>query len=182
MKQSFSFLMNLVLWGLLASTSFAEVSVHGQGLTANLDHASLSRVLMKICEQADMDITIVDGSEYHKAIVSDVFDDVPLEQGLDRLLNGWNYGLIKSARTGALQTLIVLSRRTGVVERPSVETHVQVISNRLEEEDPDNVSEAVKTPEFASEKKIQTEEDLLNSAPPQVRGLIARMLGRDGEG
>ena len=174
MKQVISFGMIVGLCLFFTLHSHAEVHVHGQGLTVHLQKASLERVLKKIGRQAGFDIAILNESDYHKAVVSGALEDVPLEQGLARLLNGWNYGFSKDPTTGTLRQLIIVSRRTGVIETASVATQFQVISNKPEEKDPDHIEEP-NIPGFVEEERYLTDDDLLDNALPEVRELILQM-------
>lgn len=174
MKQIISLGMMIALCLLLTLHSHAEVHVHQQELTAYVKEASLAKILTKIGRQAGFDITVLNESDYQKAVVSDVLEDVPLEQGLERLLNGWNYGLSKDPTTSTIRKLIIVSRRTGIVETQSIATHVQIISNRFEEELGDSIEEP-NMPDFVEEESYLTDEDLLNNALPEVRELIAKM-------
>ena len=44
--------------------------------------------------------------------ISKRFWNLPLEEGLDRLLAGWNYGLHRNQSTGKIVTLYLVSRQT----------------------------------------------------------------------
>ncbi len=174
MKQVVSFGIIIALSVFFTHHSHAEVHVHEHELTAHLKEASLARVLKKIGRQAGFDIAVLNESDYHKAVVSYALENVPLEQGLERLLNGWNYGFSKNPTTGTVQRLIIVSRRTGVIETASVATHFQVISNNLEEKDPDHIEEPNR-PGFIEDEQYLTDEDLLANALPEVRKLIMQM-------
>ncbi len=181
MKQVISFGMIVALCLFFTLHSHAEVHVHQQELTAHVKKASLAKVLTKIGRQAGFDIAVLNESDYHKARVSDVLKDVPLEQGLARLLNGWNYGFSKDPTTGTVRQLIIVSRRTGVIETVSVATHFQTVSNRVEEADPDHRIEEQDIPGFVEEEPYLTDEDLLDNALPEVRELIMQMREQTDE-
>ncbi len=178
MKQVVTLGMIVTLCLFFALHSYAEVNVHGQGLTARLKNASLARVLTKIGRQAGIDIAVLNESDYHKAVVSDVLENIPLEQGLERLLNGWNYGFSKDPTTGTVRRLMIVSRRTGVIETSSIATHVQISSNSVKEKDPDHNIEEPNFRGFVEEEQYLTDEDLLKNALPEVRELIATMQGQ----
>ena len=178
MKKIVSSLKIMVLWVFLTPASYAEVIVHEQAITAHLERSSLSQVLMKIGQQAGIDIAVTKGSDYRKAVVSEVLENVPLEEGLSRLLNGWNYGLVKNANTGAIHILMVVSRRTEV-KPPSVNAQVQVMESRFEQENPEHNWEEWNSSDLADQPKYLTDEDLLNNAIPEVRKLIEEMQKGD---
>ncbi len=180
MKQVVSFGMIVALCLFFTLHSHAEVRVYGQAFTAHLKEASLERVLKKIGRQAGFDIAVLNEPNYHKALVSDVLEDVPLEQGLARLLNGWNYAFSKDSMTGTVRRLIIVSRRTGAIETASVGTRFQVISNKPEEKDPDHIEDP-NIPDFVEGKPYLTDDDLLANALPEVRKLIMQMQEKPDE-
>ena len=181
MKQILCLGMVAVMWSLFAFDCHAEVSVRGHDLNANLKGASLEKVILRISQQANIEVAVSNMPEYGKSMVSDIFKDLPLEQRLDRLLNGWNYALSKDPTTGKVRQLMIVSRRSGLSDAsPLAQQPLQVVSNSVEAEDPSQGFEEMDILEVDEEDAYLTDEDLLNNAPPEVRELIASMQGRDG--
>ncbi len=173
------------MWALVAMLFFAgdghaDVTVNGQDVTAHLADASLAKVMRQIGQKAGIQIDILHKADYHNAVISDVFENMPLEQGLDRLLNGWNYGLSKDPKTGLVRRLMIVSRRSSVGEMSLNPAPIQIVVTIHEEHDSGQMFEEEGVPDLVDEDSYQTDEDLLNDAPPEVRELIARMQGGAG--
>ncbi len=171
----------LTIWVLFAFDSHAEVRVNGQKLSANLRNTSLANVMNQIEVEAGINVTVFTTSKYTEATISAVFEEIPLELGLGRLLNGWNYALSKDPITGTVKSLIVVSRRMGVEETNITAVPTQIVLTELEGKDSGAPFEEEQGPDFLKEKPFQTDEELLSNAPPDVREFITRMQGKDEE-
>ncbi|MCA9473023.1 MAG: hypothetical protein MRJ96_09350 [Nitrospirales bacterium] len=180
MNKTVSIWVAVGMWLLFTFDCHAEVRVSGHDLSVNLEDASLARVMEQIGWEAGIDIAIMNALDYRNAVISEAFTDMPLEQGLDRLLNGWNYGLSKDPASGAVRTVMIVSRRTSEAEAHPVDTNVQIISNKLERNDSDQDLEDMTGQEFADEKTYLTDEELLNDTPPEMRELILSMQEQNG--
>ncbi|GJL65299.1 MAG: hypothetical protein NPIRA05_02700 [Nitrospirales bacterium] len=174
-------LVMIVMLFLFSIEGYAEVRVNGQNVTVNLSRASLAKVMRQIGQEMGIHIDIVNSAEYNNAVISAFFEDVPLEQSLDHLLNGWNYGLSKDPKTGNVRTLMIVSHRLSVGNTNAHSVPASIVSNGLVRQDVDQDLEEEGVPDFVDEGPHRTDEDLLNDAPPEVRELISQMQKRDGE-
>ncbi|GJL54657.1 MAG: hypothetical protein NPIRA02_17890 [Nitrospirales bacterium] len=158
----------------------ADVIVNERTLTAHLTDASLVAVMDQIARQTGIRIDVVDTTKYVNSMISDTFEDMPLEQGIERLLNGWNFGLSKDPVSGAVRTLMIVSHRTGIEEIGALAVPRQVDPNVPEGSDTSRAFEEEEAPpNFIDEEPYRSDDELLDAAPPEVRELITRMQKRD---
>jgi len=171
-----------------------EIIVENQAVTADISNESLAKTIEKISRQIGIDVEILDVQDYRTTLISDVFHHLPLGEAIERLLNGWNYGLTKDPKTGNIQMLMVVSRRydTGDSSAPFLSTQVQensfvkeselrtvFVDTHAEEKvlaREDQVSEEFRLFDEADEAIFRTDDELLEEAPPQVQKFIENML------
>lgn len=101
-----------------ALESATAISVHGETLSVNLQEVPLNLVLEELARQANVNFVIPDG--VGETLVSDTFKDVPLREGIRRLLKGHNYLLeyIPSSK-GSGDRSLPLAMRIRVLEKRS---------------------------------------------------------------
>lgn len=186
MKANISILTGFTFWLLLSVGAQATILVKKQALTADLLDESLSNVLGQIEKQTDITVAILDSVDYNSALVTDVFGELPLEQGLERLLNGWNYGISKHLQTGEVQMVVIGSRRKPMADMALSHANEVSPNGSLSKREEPSIQEFLGEAamegweDYPSEDQIyQTEEDVLANAPPNVRPFIERMLHRE---
>ncbi len=96
---------------LLSFPCHAEVQVTQNKLTMNVDGATFHEVLHTLTEQAQIDIVTLEETNIGNVTISKRFWGLPLEEGIQRMLSGWNYGITRDVSTGKIKTLYLVSRR-----------------------------------------------------------------------
>lgn len=124
LKQSF-FLLPLLgsLMGVLPVS--ATVHITGDSLSINTNAVPLSEILQSIAQQRHfrvVDLSSNNQNDFGKRTVSEVFQNLTLEKGLDRLLKDVNFAIVKDATSGRIREVVLLSRR----EAESAQTNRQV--------------------------------------------------------
>ncbi|GJL66367.1 MAG: hypothetical protein NPIRA05_13380 [Nitrospirales bacterium] len=104
-------LLLIELCSLVASCD-AEVRLTHDTLTVNIDNAGMNDILDDIRDQGDFNIVVFEETKIGNVTITKKFVNLPLEEGLDRLLSGWNYGITRDVTTGKITTLYLVSRRT----------------------------------------------------------------------
>ena len=120
MKQALTigaFTVGLLGW---LSTAQAELRVHQDRFTLDVQGASLEHVLEDLSRQGSIAITILENGGLDNAIVTKQFANLSIEEGLHRLLLGWNYGLTKDRLAGRVQKVLIVSERTKNLNDPPV--------------------------------------------------------------
>lgn len=98
-----------LLWaGTVGSTT---VQLSAGKLTVQASNTALQEVLDSIAKQAKFEVAMVGGSKLGQALVSEDFRELPLEEGLARLLSDWNYALVTDEANGELRKIFILSAR-----------------------------------------------------------------------
>ena len=146
---TFSVLIFITLWVLSASAS-SEVFVNSGRVTIKVHNASLNKVLEKIEYHGRFPIVVADKVDLKKFRISEQLEDVPLEEGLHRILLHWNYALTKDLSTGLVNSLFIASKREDVP--PIAEEPVPM--------------ETVSTEEFSDDIDLQTGEKVVHA--PEV--------------
>jgi len=72
--------------------STLSVSIHDDRLTVNIDHATLAEVLAELARQADLRVSLSESAG--KQVISRSFRDLPLEEGVERLLVGHSHAVL----------------------------------------------------------------------------------------
>lgn len=113
MKTKTLFGSALCLASLLAGTSpaHAELSLHQGRISLHVQAVRLEEVLVDLSREAGFRVTILKSPATKDTMVSERFDALPLEEGLARLLAGWNYGLVKQPESQHIQELFLVSKR-----------------------------------------------------------------------
>ncbi len=104
----------------LVGPAMAELSIHQDRLSVNLQAVPLNDVLKDLAYQGAIDLTLLATEKMKHATVTEQFHDVSVEEGLQLLLAEWNYGLTKHRVTGRVQELFVASKRMNPGSAPSV--------------------------------------------------------------
>jgi hypothetical protein len=69
-----------------------SLSIHDDRLTVNIDHAPLAEVLAELARQADLRVSLSESAG--KQLISRAFRDLPLEEGVERLLVGHSHAVL----------------------------------------------------------------------------------------
>lgn len=109
-------LVMLELLSFIASCH-AEVRLTQDLLTVDIHEAPLTDVLNDLRHQGKLTIVAVEDIQIGNVKISKKFWNIPLEEGLDRLLSGWNYGISRNVTTGKVSTLYLVSLRTALPPR-----------------------------------------------------------------
>jgi len=101
----------LMVWILLAAASPSmKVEVDSDMLTVHVRDAVLSQVLEAIGEKADLNFIAIGETNIAEATVSADITNLPLEQGITRLLAGWDYALVRDKKTMRLKEIYIIAR------------------------------------------------------------------------
>ena len=103
----------LFITGMLFLTPcYAEVSLSSNKITVNVHEITMQEILENISKQGHIHIVTLDESPIGHVKISRRFSNLPIEIGLERILNGWNYGMSRDSSTGKITTIYLLSQRT----------------------------------------------------------------------
>jgi hypothetical protein len=181
---------------MIITPSQAEVQLMHNTLTVNIHNTTMKDVLDDLRHEADLNIVAFEESKVGNVRISKTFWNLPLEIGLDRLLNGWNYGISRDALTGKITTLYLVSRRsdvstlpwplpssdTSLPSRNDFESSTQ--SRALDERGDDSESYAFADEEafdeFTAEDDSRSEEEFENLEPELREQLEELYRNNDG--
>ncbi|GJL64845.1 MAG: hypothetical protein NPIRA04_34990 [Nitrospirales bacterium] len=104
-------LLLLELSSLVASCD-AEVRLTLNTFLVDIDDVSINDILDDLRDQGDFNIVALEERKIGNVKISKKFWNLPLEEGLDRLLSGWNYGVTRDVTTGTITTLYLVSQRS----------------------------------------------------------------------
>ena len=90
----------------------AEVHLEENRLTVNVQEITIEEVFQELSQQGDINVVALEETNFGNVKISKRFWNLPLEEGLDRLLSGWNYGLHRNQSTGKIVTLYLVSRQS----------------------------------------------------------------------
>ncbi len=125
------FLIQIITLVLLSLPCQAEVFLAQNTLTVNVQGATIHEVLKTLTEQAQIKIIALEETNIGHVRISKKFWNLPLEEGIHRVLSGWNYGISRDTRTGRITTLYLVSQRidTSDISSP-LDTSTRSPSNR----------------------------------------------------
>lgn len=168
----------------------AEVRLIHDTLTVNIHNTTMKDALNELRHQADLNIVAFEETQISKVRISKTFWNLPLEEGLDRLLSGWNYGISRNASTGKIVTLYLVSQRTDSSALPvPLPSSMNVPSSRnifeswpqpsfLDDSDENSESQASAEEEeddgFATDQNFPSEEKL-EHLPPDLREHLEKL-------
>ena len=111
MKQAI--VLSIFLLGLFPPTVLlgADVHLNMDQLTVIVQNEPLNQVLMDLARQGQFDLTILQENELEGETISEEFHNLPIHEGVQRLLPAWNYGLTKHKKTGLIRHMFVVSKR-----------------------------------------------------------------------
>ena len=90
----------------------AEVHLEENRLTVNVQETSIDEVFQELSQQGDIKVVALEETNIGNVRISKRFWNLPIEEGLDRLLSGWNYGLQRDHSTGKIVTLYLVSQQS----------------------------------------------------------------------
>ena len=98
------------------SPGFAEVSLQHDRLTLHVQAVPLDEVLLDLSHEGAFRISILKAQDTNNTIISEQFDSLPVEEGLERLLLGWKYGLIRNPQSGEIREVFLISKQTQMTQ------------------------------------------------------------------
>ena len=111
MNHRYGFLIQIISLLLLSLPCHAEVFLAQNTLTINVHGATIHDVLKTLTQQAQIKIVALEETNIGNVKISKKFWDLPLEEGIHRVLSGWNYGISRDIHTGRITTLYLVSQR-----------------------------------------------------------------------
>ncbi len=111
MNRRYAFLIHIISLLLLSLPCQAEVFLAQNTLTINVHGATIHAVLKALTQQSQIKIVALEETNIGNVKISKKFWNLPLEEGLHRILSGWNYGISRDTRTGKITTLYLVSQR-----------------------------------------------------------------------
>ncbi len=120
----------LVILELLSfiASCHAEVRLTHDLLTVDIHDVSMADVLNDLRHHGNLNIVAFEETKIGNVRISKTFWNLPVEEGLDRLLSGWNYGINRDVTTGRISALYLVSRRTAASLRPEGPSSSSTIS------------------------------------------------------
>ncbi len=114
MKKRYGVLIQIITLVLLSFPCQAEVFLAHNTLTVNVQGATIREVLKTLTRQAHIKIVSLEETNIGNVKISKKFWNLPLEEGIHRVLSGWNYGISRDVHTGKITTLYLVSQRIDV--------------------------------------------------------------------
>ncbi len=111
MNRRYGFLIHIITLLLLSVPCQAEVFLAQNTLTINVHGATIRDVLKTLTQKAQIKIVALEETNIGNVKISKKFRNLPLEEGIQRVLSGWNYGISRDTRTGRITTLYLVSQR-----------------------------------------------------------------------
>ena len=88
-----------------------ELTIKHEHLSVDLHAVPLDAVLEDLSRKGGIAVTVLNAHEMSLALITERFCDKSMEEGLQRLLAQWNYGLTRHHLTGQVLEVFVVSRR-----------------------------------------------------------------------
>ena len=111
MDKFFGILFTIIALVLFSMPSHAEVLLQENRLTINVQEATVHEVLRALTQQSQINIIALEETDVGNVRISKKFWGLPLEEGIHRVLNGWNYGITRDVSTGKITALYLVSQR-----------------------------------------------------------------------
>lgn len=158
---------------LLGASSVPTIEMSADKLTLHTQGIPLSDVLSTLSRQAKLTTILrLEDNTFRTALVTANFSNVPIEQGISRLLRDWSYALVKETGTGEIK-LFILGQRGGSKSVPTSVGEADSPAHAANETFVEKATQEKDAGLFpASFENVQTEETLraeLLSADPEVR-------------
>jgi hypothetical protein len=158
----------------LGASSVPTIQLSAGKLTLHTQGIPLSEVLSTLGEQAKLTtILMVEDNTFRTALVTVNFSNIPLEQGLKRLLGDWSYALVKEPGTEEIK-LFLLGYRGSSHSEPTLvgkaESRAEPLMAKATQAKDAAVLQASSS--RGDRENVPTEETLraeLRSAAPEVR-------------
>ena len=97
--------------------SSLDVSIHNGKLTIDVKNTELVVVLDEVARQGSFKVTSLDPEDLQGVIISETFINLPIKQGIDRLLTPWNYSYTTNSQTGTIKEIFLVSRKNGAIDK-----------------------------------------------------------------
>lgn len=203
--------MNILLWIVLANIgilsaadpTLAELSLQDDRLTINVNAVPLEMILHDLSRQGAFQVTVLEKQGTRGLLVTEHFDQLPIEEGLNRLLADWNYSLTKTPGSGKIQEVFLVSRRNNSKDSSAISHSVSPIPHAepsprnpdtpdagppISPEDPDFTDDAedeesvdFSPEESETEEEPFTEDMLPDDLSPEQRAAIMEEYRRTNE-
>lgn len=164
--------MNILLWivltniGILgvADPALAELLLRDDRLTINVKAVPLETILHDLSRQGAFQVTVLEKQTTRGLLVTEHFDQLPIEEGLNRLLADWNYSLTKSPKSGQIQEVFLVSRRDNSKDSSAISQSASPVGHAEPSSQNPNVPGAVtpispENPDFANEAEDEESVD-----------------------
>ena len=105
----------VILASLLSSgvPSSLEISMNNGKMTIDVRNMELVAVLDEMAKQGSFKVTPLEPAELRGILISETFVDLPIKQGIDRLLTPWNFSYTTSSKTGVIKEIFLVSKKGG---------------------------------------------------------------------
>ncbi len=192
MNHRYGFLIHIITLLLLSLPCQAEVFLAQKTLTINVHGATIHDVLKTVTQQAQIKIVALEETNIGNVRISKKFWNLPLEEGIHRVLSGWNYGISRDTRTGRITTLYLVSQRidtSGKDHTLDTSTHSASHRNFSESQPPPtilsqtydaNVLQPTDNQETEEEEDVFSDEEF-ETLPPNLIETLERWQ-RNGNG
>ncbi len=111
MSNVYKVYLTIIMLILLSIPSHAEIIFKNNSLSMNVHGTTVHEVLDLLTQHANISIVALEETNVGNVRISKKFWGLPLEEGIHRLLNGWNYGISLDRSTGKITTLYLVSQR-----------------------------------------------------------------------
>lgn len=103
------------------SPCHAEVLLTHNTLTVSIRDTTMKDILDDIRHQGHFNIVAFEETKIGNVRISKKFWNLPLEKGLERLFNRWNYGITRNVSTGQITVVYLVSLRTELPILPTTQ-------------------------------------------------------------
>lgn len=161
-------LVNLGILG-TANPAGAELSLQNGHLTINVNAVPLETVLNDLSRQGGFQVTVLKKQSTRGLLVTEHFDQLLIEEGLNRLLADWNYSLTKSPESGKIQEVFLVSRRNNSKDSSTISQSASPIPHiEPSPRNPDTpVAVSPISPEYPNFANEAEDEELVDFAPEE---------------
>lgn len=93
------------------TSASAAVQVTGDSLSVHVSNVALVDVLEEVSQRGEIALKGVENESLQSIIISEAFQNLPIQAGLERLLVRLNYAFNREPVTGRITTLYLVSER-----------------------------------------------------------------------
>ena len=107
----------------LYTSADAAVQITDHSLSVQVSNVALVDVLEYVSRQGQIEVVGLDNKALHTLLISEVFQDLSIETGLERLLGRLNYAFSRAPITGRITTLYLVSERQNATPSTNLSPH-----------------------------------------------------------